>query len=122
MLCMNINTIGMSIAFFQRGKVFRRCLKLGVLLFLAVTPMLIGKVWWPVSNTLIVLDTEPDPRTLLSTNLSTIKDSSETIGAYVATPSGVCDQSRTFLVYVLAQPTEFERRDVIRRTWANTLH
>ncbi len=49
-------------------------------------------------------------------------DNSETVQMCIAAPSGVCDHAHTFLVYVLAQPTAFRRRDVIRRTWGNILH
>ena len=106
----------------QRCKFLRNCLKLALLLFLALTLIAHTKLRRPISNTLIGLDTEDYTRAILSTNLSTTGDSSEIIGAYVTTPSEVCDHPRTFLVYMLARPTEFEWRDVIRRTWANTLH
>ena len=96
------------------------CLTLAVLSFLVVSPTILTNVWMPISDISIGMDTELDPKAL-STNLSSIGNSSETIDAYVTTPSGVCDNSSTFLVYVLARPTEFERRDVIRRTWANTV-
>ena len=110
------------IIFLQRCKFLRNCLKLALLLFLALTLIAHTKLRRPISNTLIGLGTKDYSGAILSTNLSTIGDISEIIGGYVTTPRGVCDYSHTFLVYVLAHPTEFERCDVIRRTWANTLH
>ena len=113
--------MGMSFIFLQRNMVLCICLTLAVLSFLVVSPTTPTNVWMPISDISIGMGAELDPKALLSTNLSTIGNSSETIDAYVTTPSGVCDNSSTFLVYVLARPTEFERRDVIRRTWANTV-
>ncbi len=49
-------------------------------------------------------------------------DNSENSRMYIVTPSGVCDHSHTFLVYVLSQPAGFRRRDVIRSTWGDILH